>query len=365
MHYHLILTELCDSKCRYCYEKSMREFDNGLEKKWDFDFSVPAKSEVNIDKLRNFLLKDEDAVLIFYGGEPLLEVEKIKEIMDMVDVPFRMQTNAKLLDKLPFSYLKKIDKILVSLDGDKERTDFNRGDGTYETVLKNIEKARKEGYIGEIIARMTLSFPDVYEQVMHLIKNFNSVHWQIDAGFYKNDFNEKEFSDFVEKYNKSISKLVEFWVSEIEAGKVWKFYPFLGVFSRLAGWDNEKRIQCGAGFEGYAITTNGKLVACPIMNNIENFCAGNLESNPENLKKFDVEECSECEVKEICGGRCLYWRKARLWDKKGDDLICKTVKHLIKELDKNKERIFNAIEEGNVKKEDFNFEKYFGPEIIP
>lgn len=69
-------------------------------------------------------------------GEPLLEIEKIKEIIDKIHVPFRMQTNGKLLDKIPFNYLKKIDKILISLDGDKERTNFNRGEETYEKVMQ-------------------------------------------------------------------------------------------------------------------------------------------------------------------------------------------------------------------------------------
>ncbi|MBU3912936.1 MAG: radical SAM protein [Nanoarchaeota archaeon] len=27
MHFHIILTEKCNSQCKYCYEKSMKEFD--------------------------------------------------------------------------------------------------------------------------------------------------------------------------------------------------------------------------------------------------------------------------------------------------------------------------------------------------
>ena len=38
MHYHILLTELCNSKCRYCYEKSLKEFDNELDKKSDFEY---------------------------------------------------------------------------------------------------------------------------------------------------------------------------------------------------------------------------------------------------------------------------------------------------------------------------------------
>ena len=90
--------------------------------------------------LKKFINKDKNPVIIFYGGEPLLQINKIMKIIDNIDVPYRMQTNGKLLDKLPIEYLNKIGKILVSIDGDKERTDSNRGIGTYNLVMKNISR---------------------------------------------------------------------------------------------------------------------------------------------------------------------------------------------------------------------------------
>ena len=57
MHYPILLTESCNSRCRYCYEKSMKEFDNGLDKKFNFDFSAPPASNVDITKLKTFLKK--------------------------------------------------------------------------------------------------------------------------------------------------------------------------------------------------------------------------------------------------------------------------------------------------------------------
>jgi len=60
MHYHIILTELCNSECRYCYKKSLEEFDNKLGEKFEFDFSSPEKSQVNVKKLKEFLKKDKN-----------------------------------------------------------------------------------------------------------------------------------------------------------------------------------------------------------------------------------------------------------------------------------------------------------------
>lgn len=367
MHYHLILTNLCNSRCKYCYDKSFKEFDNGLEKKFEFDFSEPDKTELDIKKLKAFLVKDKNAVLVFYGGEPLLEIEKIKEIIDNINVPFRMQTNAKLLDKLPIKYLKKIDKILVSIDGNKERTDYNRGEGTFDLVIKNLKQARKEGYKGEIVARMTLSeFPDIYEQVKNILdlKLFDSVHWQLDLGFYKFDYDKKIIKKFTDEYNISITKLVNFWLKEINSGNVIKLYPFIAIIDSLLKGEKTK-LRCGAGHSGYAISTKGKIVACPIMNSIKNFEAGDINLDPKKLKKFDVPGCSKCSYLDLCGGRCLYWRSAELWPKEGDNLICKTIKHLIDEMKRVLPEIKSLIDKRIISAKDFEHEKYFGPEIIP
>jgi uncharacterized protein len=371
MHYHLILTQLCNSECKYCYEKSFKEFDNHLEKKFKFDFSEPDTSVLDISKLKEFLAKDKEAVLIFYGGEPLLELDKIKKIIDTIKVPFRMQTNGKLLNKISASYLNKIDKILVSIDGDKERTDYNKGKGTYDKVVSNIKLIRKNGFKGEIVARMTISpeipASDICGQVNHLFSLglFDSVHWQIDAGFYKFDFDKEKFQSFVKDYNKGIDLLIDYWLDQMKKGRVLKIYPFLAIIDSLL--KKEKTLlRCGAGYAGYAISTTGKLVACPIMNSIVDFEAGNINSSPSKLKNFKVGgKCGICEVKDLCGGRCLYWREAELWPDNGNELICNTIKHYLGKLKEKLPQINDLIRSGKIKKQNFEYEKYFGPEIIP
>jgi putative peptide-modifying radical SAM enzyme len=346
----------------------MKEFDNELDKKFKFDFTQPAKTEINIQKLKNFISKDPKAVIVFYGGEPLLEIEKIKEIMDNINVPFRMQSNGKLLNELPIEYVKRISKMLISLDGDKKITDFNRGKGTYDRVIANITLIRSQGYNGEIIARMTISQnqSNVFKQVKYLVENgFDAIHWQLDAGFYKFDFNKERYEKFVEKYNNSITKLINYWVKQMKTGKVLKLYPLLAIIESLLK-NEPTKLRCGSGHSGYSITTNGKIVACPIMNSIKDFEAGDLDSNPDELKKFDVSEpCTNCSYLSLCGGRCLYWNKSKLWPAEGDELICKTIKHLIDSLKNKMPEIKKLIKKGVISENDFEYEKYFGPEIIP
>ena len=53
--------------------------ENDLDKKFEFDFSAPTDSSVKIKKLKTFLKKDKNSVLIFYGGGPLFSINKIKK----------------------------------------------------------------------------------------------------------------------------------------------------------------------------------------------------------------------------------------------------------------------------------------------
>ena len=365
------MTERCNSQCRYCYEKSMKEFDNGLDKKFTFDYSAPEKSEIKINELKKFISKDPTPKLIFYGGEPLCNSKKIIEIMDNIDAEFFIQTNGKLLHTFPKQYTNRFSKMLISIDGDKKRTDFNRGKGTYDIVMKNIKQIKDNEFNGEIVARMTISFTDNFtdltKQIKHLFSiGFDSVHWQLDAGFFKYDYNKETFSKFVDNYNKEISKLINYWIKELKQNNVLKIYPFIGIMQDILN-KTKTKLRCGSGYKNYTITTNGTLTCCPIMNCIKDFYVGDInKSDPTNLKQISVSNpCTSCDYKDLCGGRCMYSNYAKLWPRDGEQLVCKTIKHLIDELKEKQEEIENLIEKSVIKLKDFEYEKYFGPEIIP
>jgi len=337
-----------------------------------FDESAPTKSEVTVKQLDAFLKKDD--VLIFYGGEPLIEIPKMQEIMDFFGdkIQYRMQTNGLLLDRLPYKYLKQIRKILISIDGNKKRTDHNRGIGNYDRVLKNIKKIREEGYTGELVARMTIAreFPDVYNSVRSIIRLvnkglFDSVHWQIDAGFYKADFEEVNFTKFIEQYNTSITRLMKWWITQMKKGKIYKLYPFIGISESVLRQEKTS-MRCGAGHTGFAITTNGMISACPVTNAVKTFYAGNVNEASESIKPMTVQgDCLQCSYLDLCGGRCLYQNYARLWPKMGNALICQSVKHLIDAVKKKQPLLQALIDKKMISLKDFSYEKYFGPEIIP
>ena len=81
---------------------------------------------------REFCSKDPDCVLTFYGGEPLMCIDQLRQIMDTVEPKlFMIQTNGLLLDKLEPKYVNRFHTILVSVDGEEALTDYYRGKGTF------------------------------------------------------------------------------------------------------------------------------------------------------------------------------------------------------------------------------------------
>ena len=64
--------------------------------------------------------------------------------MDNINAKFYIQSNGLFLKTIPEKYLHRIDKMLISIDGNKERTDYNRGKGIYDAVISNIKNIREK-----------------------------------------------------------------------------------------------------------------------------------------------------------------------------------------------------------------------------
>ncbi|HII15978.1 MAG TPA: TIGR04084 family radical SAM/SPASM domain-containing protein [Nanoarchaeota archaeon] len=373
MYFHIIMSIDCNSECRYCYKKSYEDFGNDLNRIFKFDFSMPPMIKYKIEELKAFVEKSKSRqTLTFYGGEPLMDIEKIKEIMASIDARYMMQTNGLLLDKLPNEYVNRFEAILVSIDGNKNLTDFNRGKGTYDRVLANIHLIRKNGFNGELIARMVVDEVSektgLTENVKHLFSiGFDAVHWQLDAGFYQQDFKNRNFAAFAESYNAEVSGLLGYWIETMKKeGRVLRIYPFLGIFESLY-YGKKEKLRCGSGYANYTIATNGKISVCPIMHDATEFQVGDIwQSSPDKLKEIHVSEpCKSCGILDLCGGRCLYANKANLWPKQGQEIICNTVRHLISAVQSGLPEIKALITSKKISEKQFEYEKYTGPEIIP
>jgi putative peptide-modifying radical SAM enzyme len=358
----------------YCYGEALEDIDSDFSES-EVDYSLPVQINYSIDSLARFCEADKDCVLTFYGGEPLLCIDEIKQIMDSMKAKhFMIQTNGLLLDCLEPEYVNRFHTILVSVDGDEALTDFYRGKGTFRRVIDNLKLIMQNGFKGELIARMTvMEQTDIYKQVTWLVKNkdfsFTSAHWQLNAGFWKNDFARREFKSWSqENYNTGVVKLAKFWVDKMEKeGKVLKLYPLLGVAQSLLSGEQESLLRCGGGWINYAIQTDGYIVPCPTMWGMKNYYLGHIQdANPLKLDKvFVAEPCTKCDVFNICGGRCLYANVTKRWNAEDYSLVCDTVRKLINAMRTELPRIRRLIEKGRISLEDFEYMKFNGCEIVP
>jgi putative peptide-modifying radical SAM enzyme len=376
MQFYITLTLNCNLKCYYCYGKCCEDFGvrlDGLE----IDDSLPTTINYNISQLKKFLEKDDDLTIIFYGGEPLLQIDKMKLIMDKISAKRSiLQTNGLLLNLLEEKYIEKFHTILVSIDGDEKLTDYYRGKGVYKKIIENLKLINEKGFKGELIARMTISnaTEDIYKQVLWLLFNpeyqFKSIHWQLDALFWKNDFKKRNFLDWVlKKYNPQIERLVNFWVNYMETHHiVLKLYPFIGLVNSMLLKEKTK-LRCGAGWTTFNIQTNGSITPCPVMAGIKNFYLGDIwDTEPKKLKNAITKynsPCDKCSIIDLCGGRCLYANATKLWGEEGFKQVCLTVKNLINALNKALPKIKKLISKGEVSLKDFHYQKFNSCEIIP
>ncbi len=367
MIYFLILTNNCNLNCKYCGEQAFNEPDDFPEPICEISNNI----KYDLKKLKNVLRKEKNPYVIFYGGEPLLNIPQMEKTIDFLkdlNVKYILQTNGIFLNKIKKEYLKYFESIFISIDGNKSITSKYRGEKTYDTIIENINYIKNLGYKKEITARMTILNQNIYKNVKHLLntKLFSSIHWQLDANFWFNDYKKRNFEKFSnENYIPNLKKLIDFWIQNLKKGKIIKIYPFIGIINNLL-YERKTKLMCGAGFGNFTIQTDGKVIPCPIMAGMKNYYLGDINKNTK-IKKlvFVPNDCKKCKYLNLCGTRCLYSNILNPWPKNEKKQLCKNTIFLIEELQKNTKLIKKLINAKILSKKDFHYLKYNGAEIIP
>lgn len=345
MHYRLLLTEECNLHCTYC---------GGFEK-------VQKDLTYDLKALKDFMARDPEASICFYGGEPTLRPKLIESIMDKVPAKrWAIQTNGTHLEDIRPEYIQRFHTILVSIDGGRERTDGYRGKGIYDAVIWNAGHVRWQGYNGDMVARVVISErSEVFEDVTHLLRDapmFSNVHWQLDVFWSGHEWNDLR-GWFDNNYNPGITKLVDWWAGRMEKGAVPGIVPFKTLVGHMLR-GGKAELWCGAGQDCFAITPRGEIMACPIDQSNDFLMAGNIATTtPNQLRNFAKvgAPCPSCDIYDICGGRCLYMNKVRLWGEDAFSVVCGSVKHLVKELRKVLPRIKALLSEGKISANAFEY----------
>ena len=324
----------CNFGCSYCYE----EHRNG-------QMSQEVQNKI-IEIIEKRIQNNTKSVFIeWYGGEPLLYPDIIKNISERVVVltekngvnfSAEMVSNGYLINDNILKLLQdcKINKMQITLDGppmihDKKRK-LKAGNKTFWTILENIKNASKYFTIALRINVDKKNLDSIYQLLDILCENkMNNENIYPYLGLVRPSTKAcKNYSSFClseEEYAINNAKFIE----ELHKRNFKNFtYPQPGY-----------RI-CGAVTEGiFGIDPDGNLYKCWETVAVPEEAVGNiLKVEPDvdynlNLIKwmtydpFENEECKECKIFPICFGGCPSSRVYHPEGKISNDVMCSPMKY--------------------------------------
>ena len=329
----------CNLACRYCFagegeyhgERALMSAEVGRAA---LDFLVK-----NSGNRRNLEVD-------FFGGEPLLNWEVVKELVaygrsleQEHDKHFRftITTNGTLLtDEILEFVNREMDNIVLSIDGRKEVNDRMRpwrsakgqtGDGGARSVYERIvplyrkvaESRREERYF--VRGTFTHENLDFSEDVKHLADlGFTRISVEPVVGGPEDPWSirEEDIPALLQEYDKLAALVLE----RRSEGRPFHFFHFdidleggPCVAKRLSG--------CGSGCEYLGVTPWGDLYPCHQFVGNERFVMGNVfdgitrEDIREQFLASNVytrDECTGCFARYYCSGGCA----ANAWNFNGD-----------------------------------------------
>jgi len=184
------VTDACNLKCKYCaYSEYYHNYDKRDNKKLSIKKALRLIDYlVNIWNLDTNQSQNTEIRIGFYGGEPLLNVPLIKEIVQYTKkinlfynyFTYGITTNGVLLDKHMDFLVKNKFTILISLDGNEKNNAFRvfpDGKSSYGTVYKNILLFKKKfpGYFEKNVS---------FISIVHRLNTVENIY-----NYFKTNFN--------------------------------------------------------------------------------------------------------------------------------------------------------------------------------
>ncbi len=310
----------CNLRCKYCFA-STGDFGTG-RKMMTFETGKRA-----IDFLIEKSEDRENLELDFFGGEPLMNFDTVKQIVEYARshekecgkrFRFTITTNGLLLDDDKIDFInKEMSNVVLSIDGRKETNDNVRirvdGSGCYDSILPKFKKlveqrGDKEYYVRGTFTKYNIDF---CEDVFSLYnEGFDQISVEPVVCGSENPYalTEKELSEIFKEYERLAERILE----NEEKGEKFNFFHFMLDLDQ--GPCAIKRLRgCGCGNEYVAVTPDGDIFPCHQFVGIDEFKMGNLYDGTFNqdMKSdfaaahvYTKPECRECWAKFYCSGGC-------------------------------------------------------------
>ncbi len=312
----------CNLKCKYCFAEEgeyhgHRSLMSSKVGKAAIDFIIK-----NSGKRHNLEVD-------FFGGEPLMNFDVVKEIVEyareqekLYDKNFRftITTNGVLLNDEILDYINKnMHNVVISLDGRKEINDMMRpragGQGSYDLIVPKFIKLAEsrnqtDYYIRGTFTRHNLDFS---KDVLHMADlGFKQISVEPVVGSDDTDYaiREEDIPAICEEYERLAAELYE----RHKKGGEGDFNFFHFNIDLTGGPCVIKRlVGCGSGTEYLSVTPEGELYPCHQFVGLEGFSMGNVFDGMNNFElreKFSKcnvyakEECKNCWARFYCSGGC-------------------------------------------------------------
>ena len=323
---YLLVTQKCNLGCTYC----LGDNPSYLDQK-DMDINVTKKA---IDKAIESMKHGGYLQIIYFGGEPLLNWDSVKECLFYVESKIINHKNLRIrhnittnLTNLPNDFINIAKEynlsILVDLDGncsihDKMRP-FKGGMGSYDKIISNIDLLDSSNLQFELRATIT---KDNVEYIPEILKHHaklrakscafptlipvNSEGKPIDKNLYPDP--KIYYEGLAEAIEQQIYDLSNICPSNVLALRMLR-----GEFVVYG---------CGMILGNTSVVDhNGDVYPCIYFVGQRDFILGNINDaeNPFIQKNFydkfyrkyqkqlhveNIEECKKCSIRYFCGGGC-------------------------------------------------------------
>lgn len=292
----------CNLQCIYCYNKKERkELGGGAELNTGEWFDV-------MDQAKDFKVEQ----IVFTGGEPLLrkDIFELAKYANSIGMSSQLLTNALLINEGNIDRITStFGSVGLSLDSHiKEKNDFQRGRGAYESTInaiKLLEKNKHEYNVTVVVTKHNvLELPGLYK---FLLEELGCV--KIFPNLYIPTSRETVdllpgLEDYLEATDRA-NRMVEDFYGEDKLSVL----TFHGTL--------ERKYHCGAAAGEISMGPDGTVYPCQALQKKE-FSAGSIKDqglkeiyyDSPILKKFrhctvdNIEVCRDCDVKNLCGGGC-------------------------------------------------------------
>jgi len=375
---HMIVASLrCNSNCSYCQVSKKDLCDVS------FDLNKKTAKQI-VEKI--FESPSPNIKIEFQGGEPLLNFEIIKYIINLAEwknifkkknLEFVICTNLTLIDEKMLKWLKGHRVyISTSIDGPKELHNLNRplhdNENSFELVVEKINLCRK--YLGtdSVSALMTTTshtignFNQIVDKYIEL--EFNSIFLRSlnPYGFAKRDKHKLAYpiDDFINSYKKALDYIIQINMRGIFFAEGYATILLTRILTPFSTGFVDLQSPAGVAISGVIfdydgdvyVSDEGRMLASV---GDKSFRIGNVSSNSyqeifnsDYLRQIindsvaeSLPECATCAYLAYCGADPVrnYSEQGDIIGNRTTSEICKKnksiIKHLISLLERNDNKL--------------------------